>query len=266
MNRPGTGKMALITGASSGIGQALAEEFARDGFDLALAARSRERLEEIAGSLRAKHGIQARVFVADLSLAEAADQLAAALQKSGLEIDVLVNNAGFGDNGLFAEGQWGTYQQMIQLNIASLVRLTHLLLPKMVGRRSGRVMNVGSTGSFVPVPYMAVYGATKAFVLSFTEALAAELRGTGVTVTALCPGATVTRFANRAKAEKTILFQNNTMTAEVVARMGYQALMRGKTRVVTGWFNKLMIGSLRLVTRDQALALSLKFMKPQSVA
>jgi len=246
---------ALITGASSGIGLALSHELARRGYHTVLVARNTEKLQELAQTLQSQYGVQATVLGCDLATPSAAPDLFKQLQARKIAVDVLVNNAGFGHREAFTSAGWDTQASMLQLNIAALVQLTHLLLPQMLARKSGKILNLGSTGSFSPVPAMAVYGATKAFVLSFSEALASELEGSGVTVTTLCPGATRTGFADRAHAEDTLLFKH-AMPAQTVARLGVAALLKGKKRVVTGWLNRLMVASIRFTPRDLVLAVS----------
>ena len=260
-NKDGAGRWALVTGASGGIGYELSRRLAKAGFSVIMVSRNSERLSAAAAEIR-KHRVEAVVLPKDLSNPEATEEIFADVRKRGLDVDVLVNNAGFGDLGRFAEAEWEVQRQMLQVNVASLVRLTQLFLPEMIRRNSGGILNVGSTGSFAPVPYMAVYGATKAFVLSFSEALSAELQGTGVQVTALCPGVTATQFAKRAKTENTRLARMNRMTAENVARIGCRALMKGRPRVVPGLFNKLLIGSLRFSHRSAVVQLSKALMHP----
>jgi short-subunit dehydrogenase len=255
-------KTALITGASSGIGYEFSRLFAQEGCNLVLAARSADRLAEIARELTAVYPIKAEVVALDLSLPEAASQLFAEVKRRGLTIDVLINNAGFGQFGPYADSDWENQRHMIQLNVTTLAQLTRVFLAEMVQRKAGKILNVGSTGSFTPVPYMAVYAATKAFVLSFSEALSAELQGTGVTVTALCPGVTKTNFFQRAKSENMLLRKFSQMEARDVARIGYRAMMKGRTRVVSGWFNKIMIASTRLAPRGAVLSVSKRLMQP----
>ncbi len=256
------GRWVVVTGASGGIGYELCGQFARHGFNAVLIARDAKHLAGVARELEDHYHVKTMVLAKDLALPSAAGDIYREVKASGLDIDVLVNNAGFGDLAPFAEAELEVQRQMMQVNVATLVELTYLFLPEMISRKKGRVLNIGSTGSFAPVPYMAVYGATKAFVLSFTEALSAELDRTGVTVTALCPGVTATRFAKRAKTENTLLVRLNQMSADNVARAGYLALMNGKARVVPGWFNKLMIGSLRFSPRCANLKLSKVLMHP----
>ena len=249
-------QICLVTGASSGIGHELAKLFARDGFDMVLVARDAARLAVIADQLNHETGVTVTVLVKDLSDADAPDELVRALHDRGIEPDVLVNNAGFDVYGLFRDTDATQESQMMQVNIVSLTRLTKLLLPGMLERGHGRILNLGSTGSFAPGPFNAVYCASKAYVLSFSEALAQELRGSGVTVTTLCPGATKTQFAQRTGMTDTRLFQGRVSDAAQVARAGYRALMQGRTRVIVGLANRLMIFSLRFAPRDRVARIS----------
>lgn len=249
-NQNTKGKTVLVTGASSGIGLELCQLFAMNGFNVVLVARTKERLENISRELTRKYSVQVEVIDIDLSSPSASQQVFVKLQAKSIHIDILVNNAGFSEYGLFSITDMEKEMQMIQVNIASLTALTKLLLPAMLANKYGKILNVGSTGSFGPGPYNAVYCATKAYVLSFTEAIAEELRGSGVTVTALCPGATKTEFAERAKIEDTKLFQGRLMSAGEVAQIGFQALMRGKTTVVAGCANQITMFSIRLLPRQ----------------
>lgn len=253
-------KTTLITGASSGIGLELARVFARNRHDLVLVARSRERLEQLAGELREQHGVDARVIVKDLSVPASPQEIFDELQRDGVQVEVLVNNAGIQEYGPFLETDLQKELQLIQVNLTSLTHLTKLFLPGMVERGHGRIMNLGSTGSFVPGPLNAVYCATKAYVLSFSEAIAEELVGTGVDVTALCPGATATEFAQRAGIEDVRLFRDDTMNAVDVAEIGYRALMKGRRVVVTGLQNQLMVFSIRFAPRSMVAAISKRLM------
>ena len=236
---------ALITGASSGIGAALARECAAGGFDVILAARTLAPLESLGRELTAAHGVQSRPIVCDLSLPGAAEALFAAAGP----IDILINNAGFGTRGAYAQTDWDIEAQMIQVNVIALARLTKLYLPGMLARRSGRILQVGSTAGLVPGPFMAVYYATKAFVHSFSHALAEETKGTGVTVTVLCPGPTRTNFFVAAKMGKTNLLRGPSMSAEEVAREGYGAMMRGEAEVIAGARNRWMMWGTRFAPR-----------------
>jgi len=239
----------LVTGASSGIGLELARCFAADGCRLVLIARKGNVLEEVAAELRKAHKIQAQVFTADLAQPEAPVRLLAHLQSAGLKVDVLVNNAGFGAQGKFAELPLERQLAMLQVNITSLTHLTGLLLPGMIERRRGGVLNVASTAAFQPGPGMAVYYASKAYVLSFSEALAEELAGTGVTVTAVCHGPTTTNFGIAANMKTLGLVQKVSMTAEAVARQGHRAYRDGKVVVINGFRNAFPAFLVRLLPR-----------------
>lgn len=250
---------ALITGASAGIGEELARIMAADGYDLVLVARSRERLETLARELEGAHGVGVRVLPADLSGAAAPAVLWEQVTGLGIEVDVLVNNAGFGLYGPFvATGaepptDAAREMEMIALNVGALTHLTKLFLPAMVARGRGRVMNVASTAAFQPGPLMAVYYATKAYVLSFSEAVGVELQGTGVTVTTLCPGPTETEFAAVADMEGSRLFRmGGVMTATDVARAGYEGMRDGKSVVIPGARNRIGAFATRLIPRRAA--------------
>jgi len=241
---------ALITGASSGIGLELANLFARDGNDLVLVARSEGKLRQLASRLEGEFGIATRVLAADLAKPHAAQELVMTLNVHEVTIDALVNNAGFGLTGPFVASDLERELEMIQVNIVALTELTKLLLPGMVTRRSGRILNLASTAAFQPGPLMAVYYATKAYVLSFSEAIADELRDSGVTVTALCPGPTDTGFAVAARLESSRLFNMaKPMSSAAVARVGYEAMKGGKRVVIPGLRNKLLAQSIRVTPR-----------------
>jgi len=244
------GKTALVTGASSGIGLDLAKRFATEGYDVALVARSEGKLKEVAAAIEAEHKVRAHVVTADLAQPKAADALVAELDARGIVVDVLVNNAGYALYGAFSETDLADELNMIQVNIVALTHLTKLVVRKMVARKQGRILNVASTAAFQPGPLMAVYYATKSYVLSFSEALANELEGTGVTVTALCPGPTRTGFQARAQMEDSKLVRGKEiMTAEEVARSGYAGLMKGKTVVIPGMSNKMLAQAVRFLPR-----------------
>jgi short-subunit dehydrogenase len=241
---------ALVTGASGGIGLALAERFAEGGHDVVLVARNGPRLAEVGRELEGRYGIRSTVLPADLADPEAPRALARAAAERGLAIDYLVNNAGFGLRGSFATTDIARELEMLQLNVVALTHLTKLFLPGMLERARGGVLNVASTAAFVPGPGTAVYSASKAYVLSFSESLAVELQGTGVNVTALCPGPTRTSFAATAGMESSRLFRSGSvMEAGPVARAGYDGLMKGKPVVLTGLSNRLMVQSLRVSPR-----------------
>jgi uncharacterized protein len=242
-------KLALVTGASGGIGYELAVILARHGHDLVLVARRADKLAALAERLELDHGIRARVIAKDLARPEAAAEIHETLAAEGLAVDVLVNNAGFGLLGKFAESDLEQDIEMLRLNVESPTRLTRLLLPSMLERGSGRILNVASTAGLQPGPLMAVYYATKAYLLSFSEALANEVAGTGVTVTALCPGPTETGFSSHAGAEQARLFKGSTMDARTVAEAGYAALMSGKPMVIPGARNRLLAFGVRVTPR-----------------
>ncbi len=241
---------ALITGASSGIGYDLAKEFASHGYNVVLVARSKDKLEQLAQELRATYGIKAVVLAQDLSAIGAPQTIFEQVEQSGVTVDILVNNAGFGSYGFFHELDVQKELEMIQLNTSALVYLTRLFLPGMVARHHGKILNVASTAAFQPGPLMAVYYATKAFTLHFSEAIANELEGTGVTVTVLCPGRTETGFEARAAMQESKLMQNGLMSSASVAKAGYAALMQAKTIIIPGFPNRMIVGLLRLMPRN----------------
>jgi uncharacterized protein len=243
------GKTALITGASMGMGAEYARLFAADGHDVVLVARSADKLETLATELRAEHGIGARVLPADLSEPGAPARIVDELDHAGVAIDFLVNNAGFGAVGHFFELDPKLQQDMIQVNVAALVALTRLILPGMLARKSGRILNIASTAGFQPGPDMAIYYASKAFVISFSEAIAYELRGSGVTVTAHCPGATDTPFAKTSGNIDSKLFRARVANAAAVTRDGYDAMLRGRVLAIEGTLNWLVAESSRFVPR-----------------
>jgi len=241
---------ALITGASSGIGLEFAEVFARNSYNLVLVARSAGKLDELSTKLSSKYGVSVKVIAKDLSNLAAVDEIAGMLKQANISIDVLINNAGFGDFGFFAETAWEKELEMINLNMASLTYMTKTLLPAMMQRKSGKILNVASTAAFQPGPLMAVYYATKAYVLSFSEAIANELQGTGVSVTALCPGPTTSGFQDKAAMNDSNLVKGKKLpTSKDVAEYGYAALMSGKTVAVHGAMNKMMAQSIRFTPR-----------------
>jgi len=240
MNAP-LHETVLVTGASSGIGLELARCFAADGCRLVLLARNTTALEALADKLRGEHKVEALVLTADLSLPETPPRVFQELQGRGIQVDVLVNNAGFGASGTFAGLPLQRQLEIVQVNITALTALTGLFLPGMIERRRGGVLNVGSVAGFLPGPGMAIYFATKAFVLSFTEALAEELSGTGVTATALCPGPTESNFGNVARGPRTRPIRIFKMTAESVARHGHDAFRQRKVVAIPGWRNRLLV-------------------------
>jgi hypothetical protein len=253
-----SGLTALITGASAGLGRDFARLFASDGHDVVLVARRRDRLDDLGAELAHTHGIKAHVLPADLGAPDAPQDLADHLQASGIEIEFLVNNAGFGSSGAFAELDTRRELEMIAVNVAALTHLTRLLLPAMIARGHGRVLNIGSTAGFQAGPFMATYYATKAYVNHFSEALAHELAGTGVTVTVSCPGATETEFGAIAGNDKSQLFAGGGASSEAVAHQAYQAMMKGKRMIVHGARNRLLVQALRVSPRRVVLGIAAK--------
>jgi hypothetical protein len=248
---------ALITGASTGLGAEFARLFAHDKYNLVLVARTGPKLNELADELRQQHGITVKTIPLDLGLPQASQNLFEETQRAGIHVDVLVNNAGYGRSGNFADIPLEESYGQIQLNITALTLLTRLYLGPMLERRSGKIMNVASTAAFQPGPLMAVYYATKAYVLSFSEALADELRKTDIRVTCFCPGATLTEFHKRAQTENARLFkQLAPMDAKTVAEDGYRALMAGKTLAISGFRNWLVAESVRFAPRKMVTAVS----------
>lgn len=239
---------ALVTGASGGIGEAIARELAAHRHDLVLVARSEAKLRALADELAAPHGITVDVLAADLSAPGAGSALASRL--GDRTIDVLVNNAGLGDYGEFRLADPAKLSEMVQLNVATLTELTRALLPAMVERRAGKVLNVASTAGFMPGPLMAVYYATKAYVLSLGEALADEVRGTGVTVTTLCPGPIATGFQSGADmGESKLVRGKQLMSAETCAKAAVKAMNRGKVVVIPGLMNRIQAVTPKLLPR-----------------
>lgn len=250
-NSAGSRQTALITGASSGIGYELAKLFARDRFNLVLVARSQDKLARVADELRQEFGVASKIITLDLALPTSPAEIFQTVQQEAIAIDVLVNNAGFATYGLFAETDLAAELQMLQVNIVALTHLTKLFVREMIERKAGKVLNVASTAAFQPGPLMAVYCASKAYVLSFSEALANELQGSGIAVTALCPGPTASGFQKRADMEKSKLVSNQKiMDAETVAQVGYRGLMQGQTVVIPGWKNQLLAASVRFMPRN----------------
>ena len=250
---------ALITGASGGIGAELAKIFAREGFDVVLVARRKEELEKLAGELAKSHGVTATAIAADLTKPGAADELFAETKKRKLDVDALVNNAGFGTYGHFLELDLARELQEIQLNVVALTHLTKLFGGPMAERKRGWILNVASTAGFQPGPLMAVYYATKAYVLSLSEALTTELKPLGIHVTALCPGPTESGFQSAAKMQESMLFKRLAVAdAASVAEQGFRGVMRGRAVVVTGMLNKMMVQSVRVTPRAVVRGLVLR--------
>jgi short-subunit dehydrogenase len=241
---------ALITGASGGIGEELARMLAAGGADVVLVARSADKLAALAAELAREYSVKAVVIAQDLSARDAADRIDAELAARGIAIDILVNNAGFATHGPFVETPAAEDARLLQVNVVALTMLTKKLLPAMVRRGRGRLLNVASTAAFQPGPLMAVYYASKAYVLSFSEALTSETSGTGVTVTCLCPGPTETGFQDRAGMRQSKLFSSlSVMSARDVAAAGYDGMMAGRALVIPGFSNKLGAQITRVMPR-----------------
>jgi len=251
---------ALITGATSGIGYEFSRVFAANGYNVVLVARNQPRLTEVVEALKNEFGIKAESIPQDLSDPQAPIKIYNELQQRSIQIDALVNNAGFNEYGPFCVTRQEHEQEMLQVNIASLTFLTKLLLPGMISRHHGKILNLGSIGSYGPGPLNAVYCATKAYVLSFSEALAEELQGTGVDVSVLCPGATDTEFAKRAQMENTNIFKGPVMDARTVAETGFKGLMQGKTIVIPGLRNRILVFMLRFTPRKTIVRMSKQMM------
>ena len=225
---------ALITGASGGIGRDLARLHAKSGGDIVAVARNSDSLSELKTELESKHGIQVTVVVMDLTQPGAAEKLFSKVTAAGVVVDVLINNAGFGGHGLFHQRDWNEDQAMIQLNVVALAGITHHFVQAMVERKRGKILNVASTAGFLPGPLQATYYATKAFVVSFSQAIAEELSNSNITVTALCPGPVETGFAKRADAEGVEAFKNLASSMDV-AEIGYNAMNKGKLIAINDW-------------------------------
>jgi uncharacterized protein len=259
---PWSGKWALVTGASAGIGKALAEELARGGTHLVLTARRRERLEELAQNLTAVHKIQTKILSADLAHPGAPGEIFLFTKELGIEIELLINNAGFGAYGEFPTVEMSRLLDMVQVNCSAVVHLTRLYLPEMVTRGRGDVLIVASTASFQSVPYISTYAATKAFDLLFAEGLAEEMKPHGVRVCALCPGSTESEFAEVAGQTHVAATRANRETAEKVARTGLRALAAGKSYVISGLGNYLGVVGQRLVSRRFVAGVAARMFRP----
>jgi len=250
---------ALITGASSGIGLELAKVHAAKGGNLVLVARNKTKLDELKASLEKQFNIKVHTIGKDLSAPNAPQEVYNETTQLNMQIDYLINNAGFGDFGMFADSDWNKELQMLNLNITALTQFTKLYLQDMVKRRGGKIMNVASSAAFQPIPFMAVYAATKAYVLSFSEALANELADKGVRVTALCPGATESGFQAAAAMEESALFSGKKIpTSEEVAIYGYEAMLQAKTVAIHGWMNWLMVNTVRFAPRSIVVKIARK--------
>ena len=255
------GKWALITGASAGIGKSLAQLLAAGGANLILTARRKDRLEQLAGDLRARNGVVVATFPADLAQPSAPDSIFAYTQGKGIAVQLLANNAGFGAYGEFIKIPLRRQLDMVQVNISAVLHLTHLYLPQMIQRRSGDVLIVASTAAFQAVPYIATYASTKSFDLFFAEALAAEMRPHGIRVCALCPGSTETEFQGVAGQPDNAL--RAAESADKVARVGLTALAQGKSMVISGFRNKLSVQGQRLAPRSLVSSMVTKIFRPR---
>lgn len=261
MSTAGT-KRTLITGGSVGIGAALGDVFAEHGHDLILVARSREKLEARAADIRQKYRVEVTCIPDDLADPAGPQRVFEAVGANGLEVHNLVNNAGVGLYGQFITTDLDAERKMIQLNVTTPVELTKRFLPAMVERGSGRILNVASTAAFVPGPWMSIYYATKAFLLSFSEAIDYELESSGISVTTLCPGPTESEFKVRAGSQRSRLFEALVMDAPTVARAGYDGMMRGKALVIPGFRNKLIPVAARLAPRPMIAMMSHRAARP----
>ncbi|MDF5719092.1 MAG: SDR family oxidoreductase [Rhizonema sp. PD37] len=247
-------KTALVTGAASGIGYELARNFARDKYNLVLVDIREQKVVEVAAEFEREFGIFCQTIVKDLSISTSPKEIFTELQQASINIDVLVNNAGFGNHGLFNETDLTCELEMLQVNLVCLTHLTKLFLKDMVKQGEGKILNVASTAAFQPGPFMAVYFATKAYILSFSEAIANELEGTGVTVTVLCPGPTHSPFHERTGMADTKLVKGKKMMdAETVAKIGYLGLMANKTVVIPGLKNQILVHLVKLAPRKQVV-------------
>lgn len=255
------GKWALVTGASSGIGWALAEQLAAEGANLVLTARRGDRLAKLAQEVAARHQVRAEVYAADLARPQAPGEIFRFIEEKRLPIEILINNAGFGAYGEFHKVAAQRLLDMVQVNIASMVHLTHLFLPAMVERRSGYVLILASTAAFQPVPYISTYAATKGFDLLFAEGLAEEARRYGVHVCALCPGSTVSEFHE--VANQPLHMAGPQEPNEKVARVGLEALAEGKPRVISGTRNWLSVEMQRLAPRRLVTRVAARMFMPQ---
>lgn len=258
---------ALITGASSGIGAAFAQALAQRGMNVVLVARSEDRLLALANTLKSQYGIRADVMVQDLTQPDAAASVYKAAEALGVAVDLLINNAGFGDYGAFGDRPRQTQLDMVQLNIAALVDLTHQFLPQMQERKSGSILNIASIAGFQPMPYFSVYAATKAFVLSFSEALWAENQTTGVHIMAVCPGPTESRFFEVANFPQTLASDGQgIVSAEVVVQEALQALDKMQSNVVTGGMgNQMIVNASRFLPRQTLVNGIAKLFRPKSI-
>ena len=253
--------VALITGASNGIGLELAKIHASKGGDLILVARNKSKLDELKTELENQFKVSVYTIGKDLSLSDAAQQIYDETKRQDIQVDFLINNAGFGDFGMFVDTDWNKELQMINLNIITLTHFTKLYLQDMINRKSGKIMNVASTAAFQSGPTMAVYCATKAYVLSFSEAVSNEVGDKGITITSLCPGATETGFQAAGALEQSKLFKGKKLpTAKEVAEYGYASMINGKRVAIHGMMNYIMANSIRFIPRALVLKVSRKML------
>lgn len=247
---------SLVTGASGGIGLEIAKLLAKDKNNLILVARDQEKLLKIKERLEQDFKIKVYVIIKDLAYESAAEEIYEEIDTKGLIVDKLINNAGFGSFGAFIDIEASRDLSMIDVNVRALTNLTKLFLPDMVKRKHGYILNVASTAAFMPGPYMAVYYASKAYVLSLSEALASELKGSGVSVSVLCPGPTKTDFQSKANMKKSDFVKFSVMDATTVALLGYRGMLKGKRIIIPGAINKLMLSAMKLLPRKTVVALA----------
>jgi len=255
------GKSALVTGSTSGIGKALTDKLAGDRYNLVLVSRDAGKLSSQSKNLTAKYSVEITVIAMDLSAQTAAQNVYEKVKALGISIDILINNAGFDEYGPFLNTDAKKELDMINLHAIFTTEMMKLYIPDMVKNGFGRILNLGSTASFFACPYNAVYAATKTYILSLSRGVNAELKGTGVSVTTLCPGATETEFAPKAGMEATFLFRHMVLKPEKAADVGYRALMKGKAFVVAGWYNKVLVQSSRFIPSAFSVFMTKKMLK-----
>jgi short-subunit dehydrogenase len=258
-------KMALITGTTSGIGKAFAERLAYEHYNLILVSRDKLKLSKQAQDLSNRYGISVFEIPIDLIGDKAAHTVFETVQKLGLSVQLLINNAGFNECGTFPKTNSQKEIDMIHLHIICTTEMMKLFLPEMIKNQYGRILNLGSTGSFIPCPYDAVYAATKAYILFVSKGINAELKGTGVSITTLCPGSTRTEFAKKAGIEKTLLFRLFVMTPEAVAKAGYKALLKGKASIIPGLYNKMQVLSSKILPSSLVNSLTKIMLKKEDL-
>lgn len=246
----------LITGASEGIGYELVKLFAKDGYNCVLVARNKQKMIQLAEEVNKRFGISTLVIAKDLSLPEASQEIFDEVTAAGISVDVLVNNAGLGLRGEFAKSDMDTNMHLLQVNLLSLTKLSWLFLPGMIKHKSGKIMNVASIAAFTPSPDFALYNASKAYVLFFSEALREEMKGTGVSVTCLCPGSTITQWHSRADAQNIRLNMLRMLSAKTVAEVSYKGLMKGKSIVIPGLENIVSVFFIRFLPRSVVLKIA----------